>query len=53
MTKKVISALVASVCLGGPAIAQNVSAEPEDLLVKYHLTADDIVLAAREAVAAK
>jgi len=29
------------------------SAEPEDLLVKYHLTADDIVLAARKAVAAK
>lgn len=29
------------------------SAEPEDLLVKYHLTAEDIVLAAREAVAAK
>lgn len=29
------------------------SAEPEDLLVKYHLTAEDIVHAAREAVAAK
>ncbi|MDX1413943.1 MAG: transketolase C-terminal domain-containing protein [Candidatus Promineifilaceae bacterium] len=29
------------------------SAEPEDLLVKYHLTAEDIVKAAREAVAAK
>jgi transketolase len=29
------------------------SAEPTDLLRKYHLTADDIVLAARAAVAAK
>ena len=29
------------------------SADPHDLLVKYHLTAEDIVLAAREAVAAK
>jgi transketolase len=29
------------------------SAEPEDLLRKYHLTADDIVAAGREAVAAK
>lgn len=29
------------------------SAEPDDLLVKYHLTAQDIVAAAREAVAAK
>jgi transketolase len=29
------------------------SADPEDLLVKYHLTAEDIVQAAREAVAAK
>ena len=29
------------------------SAEPEDLLRKYHLTASDIVVAAREAVAAK
>ncbi len=29
------------------------SAEPEDLLRKYHLTSSDIVLAAREAVAAK
>jgi transketolase len=29
------------------------SADPQDLLVKYHLTADDIVQAAREAVAAK
>jgi len=29
------------------------SAAPEDLLVKYHLTADDIVAAAREALAAK
>jgi transketolase len=29
------------------------SAEPEDLLIKYHMTAADIVAAAREAVAAK
>jgi len=29
------------------------SAEPEDLLIKYHLTAMDIVAMAREAVAAK
>jgi transketolase len=29
------------------------SADPNDLLVKYHLTAEDIVRAAREAVAAK
>jgi transketolase len=29
------------------------SADPQDLLVKYHLTAEDIVQAAREAVAAK
>ena len=29
------------------------SADPADLLAKYHLTADDIVLAAREAVAVK
>jgi transketolase len=29
------------------------SGEPEDLLEKYHLTADDIVAAARQAVAAK
>jgi transketolase len=29
------------------------SADPQDLLVKYHLTADDITQAAREAVAAK
>ena len=29
------------------------SAEPDDLLRKYHLTSADIVLAAREAVAAK
>jgi transketolase C-terminal domain/subunit len=29
------------------------SADPQDLLVKYHLTAEDIVKAAREAVAAK
>ncbi len=29
------------------------SADPNDLLVKYHLTADDICAAAREAVAAK
>jgi transketolase len=29
------------------------SGDPQDLLVKYHLTAEDIVLAARQAVAAK
>jgi transketolase len=29
------------------------SADPADLLKKYHMTADDIVLAAREALAAK
>ncbi len=29
------------------------SGEPEDLLVKYGMTAEDIVVAAREAVAAK
>ena len=29
------------------------SADPADLLRKYHLTADDIAVAAREAVAVK
>jgi transketolase C-terminal domain/subunit len=29
------------------------SADPGDLLVKYHLTSDDIIAAVREALAAK